>query len=140
MIPTFIPVVSSNISKIGYDANTETLYVEFKSGGLYKYAGVPVQTYLDFIRADSFGKFLASIKHDFAYEKIDLDSLVPRIFMTLDDDGMHVNATIDCLVVVIDRSITPTTIKVSFDCKAVTNDELDRLIRLEENDFPSEEA
>ncbi len=33
------PVESSMIASIGYDANAETLEVEFNAGGLYQYEG-----------------------------------------------------------------------------------------------------
>ena len=38
-----IPVRSSNVASVGYDESSSTLEVEFKSGSVYRYFGVPVQ-------------------------------------------------------------------------------------------------
>jgi len=53
-----IPVVSSNIASIGYDPETFILEVEFHSGGIYQYFDVPQQVYIDFVNAESKGRFL----------------------------------------------------------------------------------
>lgn len=34
-------VQSSNIASVGYDLSSSTLEIEFKSGGIYQYSGVP---------------------------------------------------------------------------------------------------
>lgn len=39
------PVKSSNIRSVGYDAASETLEVEFTSGSVYAYSGVPTDTW-----------------------------------------------------------------------------------------------
>ena len=38
-----IPVSSSNVAAVGYDESSSTLEVEFKSGSVYQYFGVPAQ-------------------------------------------------------------------------------------------------
>lgn len=38
-----LPVNSSNVAAVGYDANSSTLEVEFKSGSVYQYFDVPDQ-------------------------------------------------------------------------------------------------
>lgn len=38
-----IAVNSSNVAAVGYDAASSTLEVEFKSGSVYRYFGVPVR-------------------------------------------------------------------------------------------------
>jgi len=38
-----VPVSSSNVAAVGYDDNSSTLEVEFKSGSVYQYFGVPGQ-------------------------------------------------------------------------------------------------
>jgi hypothetical protein len=35
------PVTSTDLRAIGYDADTQTLEIEFNSGGVYQYSGVP---------------------------------------------------------------------------------------------------
>lgn len=54
-----VPVVSSNIASIGYDADEQTLVVEFKGGRLYRYADVPKETHQALMRADSVGGYFA---------------------------------------------------------------------------------
>ena len=46
-------VKSSNVSAVGYDEENKTLTVEFRSGGIYQYAGVPPEMYADLLEADS---------------------------------------------------------------------------------------
>lgn len=48
---------SSNLKSVGYDENTNTLEIEFKGGGIYRYSGVPNIVYLNLIKAPSHGKF-----------------------------------------------------------------------------------
>ena len=50
-------VSSSNIASIGYDAGSQTLEIEFHTGGIYQYYGVPKSLYEDFMRASSHGTF-----------------------------------------------------------------------------------
>jgi hypothetical protein len=52
-------VVSSNISKIGYDQDSKTLYVKFKSGAIWSYTPVPAEKYKEFSEAKSVGQFFA---------------------------------------------------------------------------------
>lgn len=64
------PVVSSNISSVGYDDATNTLYVQFNHGGTYKYNSVPKDVYEDFISDGSPGSFFASdVKGQYGYSK-----------------------------------------------------------------------
>ncbi len=64
-IPT-TPVESSNIAAIGYDADSKTLQVDFKTGKRYQYQNVPPETFAEFKAADSVGKyFAAQIKNEF---------------------------------------------------------------------------
>lgn len=58
-----IPVDSSNIKSVGFDSNT--LEVEFHSGGIYQYYGVPTDVYHYFMNAPSKGKFF----HQFIRDK-----------------------------------------------------------------------
>lgn len=51
-------VASSTVLSVGYDLPSETLEVEFKSGGLYQYYNVPEAIYQQFMQSDSKGKFL----------------------------------------------------------------------------------
>lgn len=64
-------VTSSNIASIGYDANSQTLEVEFLNGGVYQYFDVPQHIYNGIMSADSHGQYLAqNIKGVYRYSKI----------------------------------------------------------------------
>ena len=52
-----INVVSSNIQSIGYDLETESLFVKFNNNFLYLYMEVPEKYYDDFLDASSKGKY-----------------------------------------------------------------------------------
>jgi hypothetical protein len=53
-----IPVSSSTIAAMGYDPTTCTLEVEFNSGTLYQYTGVPQGEFEAFMQAESKGSYL----------------------------------------------------------------------------------
>lgn len=53
-----IQVISSNIVSIGYDVSEKTLEVEFKSGSIYQYYGVPLSLYNGLMSAGSKGNYL----------------------------------------------------------------------------------
>lgn len=40
-LPPMKQVMSSHVSAVGYDDDTQTLYVEYKNGKISKYADVP---------------------------------------------------------------------------------------------------
>lgn len=66
-----IPVSSSNLSSIGYDADTQTLEIEFQHGGVYQYPGVPESEYEGLMHADSQGKYFhANIKNKYPHIKL----------------------------------------------------------------------
>lgn len=57
------PVSSSNVASVGYEANefqSGTLEVEFTSGAVYQYTGVPQREFDSLIHAVSVGKYLRS--------------------------------------------------------------------------------
>ena len=54
-------VKSSNVRAVGYDGETKTLQVEFKSGGIYQYAGVQPEMYADLLEAESVGRFVSQV-------------------------------------------------------------------------------
>ncbi len=63
------PVTSSNIRAIGYE--TDTLEVEFNSGLVYQYHGVPVNEHEAMMNAESKGKYLnAHIKGHYSFTKL----------------------------------------------------------------------
>ena len=64
-------VASSNIASIGYDAPSQTLEVEFLSGTIYQYFGVPENMYNELMQAGSKGRFLNTyIKNACGYSRV----------------------------------------------------------------------
>ncbi len=65
------PVASSNVQAIGYDSGTQTLEVEFQSGSVYQYYGVPDHLHEEIMQASSKGRFLNTyIKNSFPYSRV----------------------------------------------------------------------
>jgi hypothetical protein len=61
---------SSLLSAYGYDKNTLDLDITFRSGPTWRYSGVPLDTFLEFLRSGSKGKhFNAHIKGKYREEK-----------------------------------------------------------------------
>ena len=54
------PIDSSAIASIGYNAAKQELEVEFQSGNVYRYFGVPEEVYEDLLRAPSKGRYFGS--------------------------------------------------------------------------------
>lgn len=64
-------VASSNIASIGYDADVETLEIEFLSGSIYQYFNVPENMYNKIMQAGSKGKFLNTyIKNAYPFSRV----------------------------------------------------------------------
>lgn len=62
------PVNSSNVKSVGYADGT--LSIEFNSGGIYHYEGVPIEKYNELVASDSIGRFISSeIKGKYRSEK-----------------------------------------------------------------------
>ena len=69
--PTMQPCISSQIKFIGHCAATNTLRVEFNSGGLYDYHDVPAEKFTALAAAESAGKYLHKhIKPNHSFTKI----------------------------------------------------------------------
>lgn len=59
-----IPVISSDLSEVGYNSNTQQLEIVFNSGGVYLYSGVTSDEYQGLMNASSKGRYFhASIIH-----------------------------------------------------------------------------
>lgn len=64
-----VPVSSSDLESVGYEY--DTLYIRFKSGGLYAYYNVSADVYNALMQAASKGKFFhVYIKNMYRYRKI----------------------------------------------------------------------
>ena len=67
-----VTVESSNLDLVGFQANT--VFVKFKNGGCYAYAGVDRHIYQNMVTAESVGKFFnESVKKVFPCTKLEYD-------------------------------------------------------------------
>ena len=65
------PVSSSNIRSIGYDSVSNTLEIEFHSGGVYQYFNVPESIYKELMQAPSHGSYFhRHIRERFRWTKV----------------------------------------------------------------------
>lgn len=66
-----LPVESSDIISIGYDAKERVLEIEFKEGRVYQYFEVEPDVYERFLRADSYGEYFhAHILKHYRYKRV----------------------------------------------------------------------
>ena len=71
MMPQMTPVSSSNVAEVGYDEETQEVYVRFLNGSLYVYKGVPKFEYEGLLNAPSVGSYLhRNFKNVYPYERI----------------------------------------------------------------------
>jgi hypothetical protein len=64
-------VESSSLQSVGYDAENETLEIEFRNGRVYQFYEVPGHVYEDLMAAGSHGKYFAqNIKNRFRYSRL----------------------------------------------------------------------
>jgi hypothetical protein len=62
---------STSIRAVAYQEQEALLELEFRSGAVYRYFGVPTQSYQALLRAESKGGYFNShIRNRFAYAKI----------------------------------------------------------------------
>ena len=57
-------VSSSTVMSIGYDRQTETLEIEFGSGRVYQYYGVPDRLHVEIMQVPSKGQFFNTYIRD----------------------------------------------------------------------------
>jgi hypothetical protein len=67
----WVPVESSAFSAGAYADEEHSLYLEFRSGEVYRYFDIPAQLYQEFLAADSHGRyFRRNILGRFRYNRI----------------------------------------------------------------------
>ena len=66
-----MPVASTAITSVGYDAGTQQLEIEFRTGRVYRYRGVPAGVHAFLMRTRSKGGFVSRmIDGHYAHEDI----------------------------------------------------------------------
>jgi hypothetical protein len=69
-LPDMHAVSSSNISSVGYDAENQTVYVQFLDGSTYAYKGVSEHEFENLRTAPSVGSYLnRNYKNVYPYER-----------------------------------------------------------------------
>lgn len=64
-------VSSSNIAAVGYDAESQTVHVQFLDGSLYAYKGVPEHEFENLRTAPSVGSYLnRNYKNIYPYQRV----------------------------------------------------------------------
>jgi hypothetical protein len=70
-IPEMFPVSSSNVESVGYDEESQIVFVQFLNGSMYIYKGVEKHQFENLRDADSIGSYLhRNYKNVYPYEKI----------------------------------------------------------------------
>lgn len=62
-----IPISSSRITEMGYDADEAIVYVRFTDGPAWQYKYVPENIWLDFVSADSKGRFINQVLNHYEH-------------------------------------------------------------------------
>jgi hypothetical protein len=63
-----IPIDSSALEAVAYDAATQRLEIEFRDGRTYEYRNIPAEVHRDLMRAPSKGQYFnAAIRARFPY-------------------------------------------------------------------------
>lgn len=71
MTTPMIPVVSSQLSYIGFDDENNKLYVTFKNNKTYEYSDVPYSVWKEFKASTSIGSYFSkNIKNKYTYKEI----------------------------------------------------------------------
>ena len=66
-----LPIQSSNLASVGYDAGTGTMELEFHSGRVYQYFDVPPAVYQGLLAAESKGQYFHdNIKGVYRYARV----------------------------------------------------------------------
>ena len=66
-----VPVLSSSIISLGYSPSSRILEVEFASGGVYQYEGVPDDVHRGLLAAESKGRHVHRfIKGRFPFQRV----------------------------------------------------------------------
>lgn len=66
-----VGVTSSNLASVGYEEVTHVLEIEFHSGSVYQYYGVPLAVYRGLLAASSKGEYHHDyIKNSYPFQRV----------------------------------------------------------------------
>jgi len=70
-IPEMTPVDSSNVESVGYDKDSQNVFVSFLNGSIYVYKGVAEHEFENLRDAASVGSYLhRNFKNVYPYERV----------------------------------------------------------------------
>jgi len=70
-IPEMTPVDSSNVESVGYDKDSQNVFVSFLNGSIYVYKGVAENEFENLRDAASVGSYLhRNFKNVYPYERV----------------------------------------------------------------------
>ena len=70
MAVEMVPVSSTNVSAVGYDPETREMTVEFQSGNVYVYSGVPAEVPEELKASASPGSyFYRNVRNQYRFRK-----------------------------------------------------------------------
>ncbi len=76
-----LPVASASIQRLGYDADTYHLFIQFQNGSVYDYQDISPTLYAELMNASSMGAFVnRRIRNHFPYEKIWFERMPAHAF------------------------------------------------------------
>ena len=55
----WVPIESSVFAAAAYSRSEDSLYLEFRSGAIYRYFDLPLHQYAEFLAADSKGRYFS---------------------------------------------------------------------------------
>lgn len=67
----WVELDGSNVKRAAYHEDTQTVCVEFHSGGLYTYLGPNHEVYMGLVHANSVGQYLHRVLKAFPYTRWD---------------------------------------------------------------------
>ena len=67
-----LPVDSTSLASVGYDAGTAVLEIEFREGGVYQYYQVPARVHRELMSAESRGSYFTQfIRPTYRFRRMD---------------------------------------------------------------------
>ena len=70
-MPTMHPVQSSNVESVGYDEQSQVIYIRFLNGAVYGYKGASKAEFDGLLVAPSVGSYIhRNLKNVYPYERV----------------------------------------------------------------------
>lgn len=71
----WVRVQSSNIQQVYYNIDIKSLYIMFKSGGIYVYYDVEMSVFTEFLTAPSKGVYVRTELYKYKYKRVNVDEI-----------------------------------------------------------------